>query len=187
MFHLLHPGMEWFSIYYLASVCRCERERERESPISDACWQLWTFQYWISFKPVCEVSTVEDKFPPFYQQPFFTSFVRKCTLFAPHTPPNTHTVFAQSKVNVRTRSSHLLSAVICALPCNVALPPIPALTIGCFTQSKSKLPIKDGAYHFPWRMRYTTIKSFLLIICYVHFVFFGSLFEWHRQQWQSRN
>lgn len=97
------------------------------------------------------------------------------------TPPHTHTVFAKSKVNVRTRSSHLLSAVICALP------PTPSLTIGCFTQSKSKLPIKDGAYHLPWRMRYTTIKSFLLIICYEHFVFFASFFEWHRQQWQARN
>lgn len=87
------------------------------------------------------------------------------------TPPHTHTVYAKSKVNVvRTRSSHLLSIVICAFPCNVAL------TIGCFTQSKSKLPIKDGdgAHHYPWRMRFTTIKSFLLIICYVHFGFFAS-------------
>lgn len=105
VFHL-----EWND---LAFSIGCESGCTGLRSISDGCWQLWAFQYWISFKPLGEASTVKDKFPSFYQQPFFTVvWLRKCALFAPH---------SQSKHRATNGKCDLHSFVAPALGCHLRI------------------------------------------------------------------
>lgn len=87
-----------------------------------------------------------------------------------HLTPNQNTKRRTENV-IRTRSSHLLSAVICALPCNVICTKH-RLTIG-FSQSKSKLPIKDAFYFFhdECQLRHDQIASSnYLLFSFLHFL-----------------
>lgn len=90
-----------------------------------------------------------------------------------HLTPNRNTERRTANV-ICTRSSHLLSAVICALPCNVICTKH-RLTIG-FSQTKRKLLIKGALHHHHNKCQPHHEQSLLLIIYYFHFSAFCSPF-----------